>query len=232
MTQRMILIQSPCYIPDQELKEAGSATEFFDRQAPLALEIGCGIGDFIVQRAAQEPETNFIALDIFNKGCDKTSRRVEKAGLENVRVARAEARYFLEHLVTPGTLEAVYINCPDPWPKKRHRKRRLVNRSFLEFVLYMLKPGGDIYFSTDFVDYGLDVAEELSTMEGFDAQIDESYVHHLEGYPLSKYMKRFLGEGKDIYFCHYRRNPDVMVPEPAMTTKGFRTPWLEDAANQ
>lgn len=110
----MILIQSPHYIQENDLEKSKSATLFFDRDAPLALEIGCGIGDFMAKRAAQEPETNFIALDIYNKGCYKTCNKIEEAGLANVRVARAEARYFLDRFVEPGTLSAVYINCPDP----------------------------------------------------------------------------------------------------------------------
>lgn len=94
----------------------------------------------------------------------------------------------------------------------------------------MLKPGGDLFFSTDFVDYGIDVANELSSLDGYDNLCSESYVHHLEGYPLSKYMRRFLDKGQPIYYCNYRRNSEAVVLKPKEITKGFRSLWA-DASN-
>src|SRR5919108_6263521 len=156
--QRMIEIESPFFLDTGELSSPIDWAPVFGNANPLALEIGCGIGDFIVKTAADNPDTNYVAIDFYNKGCYKTCRRVEKHGLTNVRVARAEARQFIAEAIPKGMLCAVHINCPDPWPKKRHRKRRLVNREFAEFIRDYLAPGGDFFFATDFDDYGIDVA--------------------------------------------------------------------------
>ncbi len=228
MTQRMIEITSPNFLPETELPETINSPALFGNSNPLALEIGCGIGDFMVQLARQNPGTNFLAIDIYNKGCHKTCQRIDQAGLDNVRVLRMEARYLLVKHFEKQSLAAVYINCPDPWPKKRHRRRRLVGQEFLELVRYFLVPGGDLYFSTDFVDYAEQVAEALPCVAGFHNCLEAPLVHDLPGYPLSKYMHRFLQLGQPIHFIHYRRQTDFTCPElPPEVTRGFRVRWSQ-----
>lgn len=229
MTQRIIPINSPYFI-EQEALEGGLDLEaIYGNRNPLALEIGCGTGHFVLERALQQPEINFLAIDIYNKGCLKTCKKLDLSDVENVRVMRVEARYLMDQGLEPESLAAVYINCPDPWPKKRHRARRLVNRSFLQTLSHYLKPAGELYFSTDFVDYGEDVAATLDTLPGYLNLLPESYQHTLFGYPLSKYMQRFLDEGKPIYFMHYQRDPELpraQLPFPAFE-RGFRVRWAE-----
>ncbi|GAB4181705.1 MAG: tRNA (guanosine(46)-N7)-methyltransferase TrmB [Geothermobacteraceae bacterium] len=227
MTQRMIFIESPVFAREPELKSGGLAG-LFPRSAPLALEIGCGIGDFIIQEAARRPEWNFVAIDIFNKGCLKTCSRVEKAGLTNVRVLRAEARWLLNHFVPREGLQAVYINCPDPWPKKRHRGRRLVSRTFLELLRCYLAPDAHFWFATDFRDYAEMVAEILPNVEGYLPQSSSPFTTDLGDYPVSKYMRRFLDAGQPIYLFHYRRAKQLSsdMLEPPGLEPGFRLRWL------
>lgn len=197
---------SPTFLPWEDTDLAPSWSEIFGNDNPLALEIGCGVGDFIVQMAAAHPDLNFIALDFYNKGCIKTCKRVDKTGLTNVRVLRAEARSFIEACISEETLRMVVINCPDPWPKLRHRKRRLVNSGFVAYLSRFMRPEADLYFATDFVDYGLDVAEFMAVQPGFNNQlVPDTFRHLLEGYPVSKYMKRFLDIGQPIYYVHYRK---------------------------
>jgi tRNA (guanine-N7-)-methyltransferase len=206
MTQSFIHIESPNYLRAPELATPADWPALFGNDHPLALEIGCGIGDFIVKTAADHPDRNFIAIDFYNKGCYKTCRRIDAAGLTNVRVLREEARQFIVERIAKESLAAVYINCPDPWPKKKHRKRRLVNRHFLEFLAEYLAPGADFFFATDFDDYGLDVAGMMPGIEGLENRLTpDLYRHELEGYHLSKYMRKFMAEGKRIYFVHYRK---------------------------
>lgn len=226
MTQRIIEIVSPLFVSESQLPPEGAAA-LFTREAPLALEIGCGIGDFIVQLAAERPEINFLAIDIYNKGCLKTCRRLEEAGLDNVRVLRLEARFLLSHFIRSGELSAIYINCPDPWPKKRHRKRRLVNRDFLLTLLHHLAPGGELYFSSDIADYAQQTAEALASIPGYLNPLDAPYTLGLPGYPLSKYMRRFLDLGQPIHFLRALRNPEWQgetAPLPAVQP-GFRVRW-------
>jgi len=202
----LIPIQSPSFFPWNESDPAPKWADIFGNDRPLALEIGCGVGDFIVQMAALHSGWNFIALDFYNKGCLKTCKRIDRDGLSNVRVLRAEARSFIEACIPPESLRAVIINCPDPWPKLRHRKRRLVNTVFVDYLSRFMLPGADFYFATDFDDYGLDVAKFMLGQEGLENRLaPDSYRHNLEGYPVSKYMRRFLEEGKRIYYVHYRK---------------------------
>ncbi len=228
MTQRMTLISSPCYVPESKLEKIDDLQELFAGPQPLNLEIGCGIGDFVVQLAERNPTQNYIAIDIFNRGCDQTCRRVDDAALTNVRILRTEARSLLLRHVRPQSLRAIYINCPDPWPKKRHRKRRLVNPDFLKVGLYCLEEGGDFNFSTDFEDYGIEVGEMLLAEPGFTNCHSAAYVHELGNYPISKYMRRFLELGQPIFYSHYQRQPGYDVAPPPAPEKGFRMRWVKE----
>ena len=204
--QRMIEISSPYFIRSENLETPAGWQETFGNDRPIALEIGCGIGDFIAKSASDRPDMNFIAIDYYNKGCDKTCRRLEKQGITNVRVLRVEAREFISAHIPENSLAALFINCPDPWPKKRHRKRRLVNSSFMEFAKAYLRPDADFYFATDFEDYGEDVAAFMSLQEGYTNMLAPDLSRHdLEGYHRSKYMLKFMSEGKNIHFVHYRK---------------------------
>ena len=227
MTQRIIPILSPNFLADTILEEQPDWSEIFGNSNPLALEIGCGIGHFVVQLAQQQPDVNFLAIDIYNKGCLKTCTKIDAAGLGNVRVMRVEARWLLEKGLAAESLSAVYINCPDPWPKKRHRSRRLVNRDFLVLLAHYLVPGGDFYFSSDFDDYAEDVAGQIFNLQCYKNMLPEAWTHDLPGYPASKYMQRFLEKGEPIYFIHYQR--DVRVPRSQLPAagiqRGYRVDW-------
>lgn len=200
----LIHIDSPNYLKAENLGQPADWPAIFGNDNPLALEIGCGVGDFLVKTAVDHPDWNFIAIDFYNKGCYKTCKRVDSHNLANVRVLREEARQFITERIEPGSLRAVYINCPDPWPKKKHRKRRLVNRQFILFLQKYLAPGADFFFATDFDDYGLDVAGMMPGIGDFENRLPpDLYRHELSGYHLSKYMLKFMAEGKKIYFVHY-----------------------------
>lgn len=202
----LIHIDSPNYLKAEQLDMPADWSAVFGNDNVLALEIGCGVGDFLVKTAVDHPEWNFIAIDFYNKGCYKTCRRVDTNNLTNVRVLREEARQFITERIPKGSLRAVYINCPDPWPKKKHRKRRLVNRQFLLFLQDFLAPGADFFFATDFDDYGIDVAGVLPGLDRYENCLaPDLYRHELADYHLSKYMRKFMAEGKKIYFIHYRK---------------------------
>jgi tRNA (guanine-N7-)-methyltransferase len=207
--QTFIHIDSPFYLRAEELSSPADWHNVFGNTNPLVLEIGSGTGDFVAALAGERPHHNFIAIDYYNKGCYKTCRRLQRLGLSNVRVLREEARQFILERIPHGSLSAVHINCPDPWPKKRHRKRRLVNRQFVDFLLPYLAPGGDFFFATDFDDYGIDVAGFMPQIPGMTNVLEpDLFRHELEGYHLSRYMQKFMAEGMKIHFVHYRKvNP-------------------------
>ncbi len=224
MTQRMIEIVSPLFIPEERLAAGERPLEIFGGR-PLALEIGCGLGDFAVEMAARHPETTFLAIDIYNKGCLRTCRKAEAAGLDNIRVMRMEARYLLERYLPRESLSAVYVNCPDPWPKKRHRRRRLVNASFLEGLLGHMRPEAHFFFASDFHDYALEVADAVEAVPGWQSCLTPPCTDHLPGYPVSKYMRRFLDKGEPIYHVKARRCSAVAArPQSGRLRPGFRIP--------
>lgn len=203
----MIEIHSPFFLHSENLEQPSNWSGIFGNDRSLALEIGCGVGDFIVKSAADKPDTNFIAIDFYNKGCNKTCRRLEKHGVTNVRVLRVEAREFIAEHIPPESLTALYINCPDPWPKLRHRKRRLVTSEFMEFMRGYLRPGADFFFATDFEDYGVDVAAFMAVQPGYQNMLAPDLSRNdLAGYHRSKYMLKFMAEGKPIQFVHYRKS--------------------------
>lgn len=227
MTQRIIPITSRNFIADREFDTPPDWQVIFGNTRPMALEIGCGTGHFILELASRHPEINFLAIDIYNKGCLKTCAKIDEAGLQNVRVMRVEARWLMERGLLPESLSAVYINCPDPWPKKRHRNRRLVNSLFLAGLAHYLRPGGDFFFSTDFDDYAEDVAGQIRNLPGYCNMLTSDWTHTLPGYPTSKYMQRFLDKGQQIYFIHYRRDALMSrseLPLPA-AQRGYRVDW-------
>lgn len=202
---KLIPITSPRFLAPETVVVMPDWQQIFGNANPLMFEIGCGVGDFAAQMARLHPHWNYLALDYYNKGCIKTCKRADKAGLDNLRVVRDEARSFMERCIPAKSLRAVVINCPDPWPKLRHRKRRLVNPEFIGYLSAFMQPGADLYFATDFVDYGLDVAGMMPDMAGFENILaPDLFRHELEGYPLSKYMLKFMAEGKRIYYVHYR----------------------------
>lgn len=203
MTQRMLLNTSPFFLSAERAAQVRCWSEVFGHDAPLSLEIGCGTGHFIVARALSRPQHNYIGIDIFNRGCLKSCRKIEEAGLRNVRIVRVEARHFLTSLIAPHSLSEIFINCPDPWPKKRHRKRRLVNGDFLEMSRRGLRPGGSFYFSSDVEDYARDADDLLEQHPAFTAVQRLTTIDAYPDYPRSKYMLRFLDQGGAIHFVHY-----------------------------
>ncbi len=227
MTQRIIPITSRNFIADRAPDQPLDWPAIFGNDRPLALEIGCGTGHFILEQALKQPEINFLGIDIYNKGCLKTCAKVDAAGIHNVRVMRIEARWLLEKGLPPEGLAAVYINCPDPWPKKRHQSRRLVNREFLLLLAQYLRPGGEFFFSTDFSHYAEGVAVHLRGLTGYRNMLQNDWAHTPPGYPISKYMQRFLDRGQHIYFMHHQRDAAVPrrdLPVPAVQ-RGYRFAW-------
>ncbi|MFO7981922.1 MAG: tRNA (guanosine(46)-N7)-methyltransferase TrmB [Desulfuromonadales bacterium] len=214
MSQHVIQIDSPCFL---ELEDSDRAqwAEIFGNDHPLALEIGCGTGHFLTEMARRNPQVNYLGIDIYNRGCYKSCRKAEEAKIANIRVARTEARHLLARHIGREQLQAVYINCPDPWPKKRHRKRRLVQQNFLHHLRYCLEPGGNFFFCTDFTDYAEQVAELLPKVEGLTNTLPVPVAEEIEGYPVSKYMRRFLDRGERLYYLHYQKDADFRENDPS-----------------
>lgn len=125
----------------------------FPQPQPLHVELGSGDGSFLVQYAALHPEWNFIGVERLLGRLRKIDRKGRRAGVANLRAARIEASYFLQYLLPKASAAALHIYFPDPWPKRKHRKHRLVNESFPQLARAALVPGGAVYLRTDDADY-------------------------------------------------------------------------------
>jgi tRNA (guanine-N7-)-methyltransferase len=130
------------------------------------VEIGCGNGHFLAAYAAGRPGTRLIGIDIKARRCRKAREKAEKRGLGNVTVVHAAAESFLRELV-PASIDAFHIYFPDPWPKSRHRKRRFFTMESLRWMHAGLRPGGRLFFGTDFFDYYIQAKVLVALHEGF-----------------------------------------------------------------
>ena len=125
----------------------------FPSAQPLHVELGSGDGSFLVQYAAAHPETNFLGVERLLGRLRKIDRKGRRRGLTNLRAIRVEAGYFLEFLLPAQCAEALHVYFPDPWPKRKHRKNRLINARFTELAHLVLQPGGFVHLRTDDADY-------------------------------------------------------------------------------
>jgi tRNA (guanine-N7-)-methyltransferase len=125
----------------------------FCKPQPLEVELGSGDGSFIVEWARRNPGTNFIAIERLLGRLRKVDRKGQRADLSNLRALRIEAGYFLEYLLPEKSASAVHVYFPDPWPKRKHLRRRLINEHFVELTTQALVPGGLICLRTDNEDY-------------------------------------------------------------------------------
>ena len=142
--------------------------KLFTVQNPMELELGCGDGSFTLQYAKQNPAINIVALERLLGRISKVNRKAYRAELKNLRLLRAEARYVLEYLLSPDSFEAVHIYFPDPWPKKRHHKNRLIGEFFPPIIKRLLRKCGVVYLRTDNVEYFEQMLEVFGEAKGFD----------------------------------------------------------------
>ena len=135
----------------------------FGREAPLVFEIGCGMGETTAAIAAEHPEINFLGCEVFAAGVGALAKRIEDAGLPNVKIIRHDAVDVIEHMIPDNILAGVHIFFPDPWRKKRHHKRRLVAQPFISKLCRKIAPGGYLHCATDWENYAEQMLEVLSS---------------------------------------------------------------------
>ena len=136
----------------------------FQTPQPLEVELGAGDGSFLIDWAKANPRHNFLAVERLLGRIRKIERKSNRAGLNNVRLLRIEASYFLEYLLPQKSVIALHVYFPDPWPKRKHRRKRLVNEAFADVCRRALAPGGAVFLRTDDPDY---FAQMRSVFNGF-----------------------------------------------------------------
>lgn len=190
----------------------------FGRVAPVRLEIGFGHGEFISQMAASHPEEDFLGVEIQDIRVTKTAHKSLKLDAHNIKLYHAEAHNFVRNRIPQASLKRAYILFSDPWPKPKHRRRRLMNRSFLLDLIYTLEPDGELIIATDTLNYCFQVLSNLSTIPSV---IENCYAP--QGYRINiptKFPTVFeihkKKEGWDIGYLRFRRTDAELPP---------RLPW-------
>jgi tRNA (guanine-N7-)-methyltransferase len=208
-------------------------TKLFGTVQPLIVEIGFGYGAFLVHLARQNPAANVVGVEIANKCLAAGEAAVERHQLVNVRIVHSTAETALHHLFTPASITQIHINFPDPWFKKKHGHRRLMQRDTLDAMINRLRPGGWLYLATDIIEYAEMSAELLAETPGLSNTLDTPWVLSMPGRVSTKYEGKAQREGRECYYFAYQRNtlpaPDVpVVEELEMPHIVFKTPLTMD----
>lgn len=178
----------------------------FGRRAPKVLEIGFGMGETTATIAQAQPECDFIGIEVHTPGVGSLLKRIGEAGLTNVRVIQHDAVEVLEHMIAPASLDRVHLFFPDPWPKKRHHKRRLVQAPFLALLATRMKPGAIFHAATDWEDYAHWMLEALSAEPAL-ANTADGFAPRPAARPLTKFEERGLNLGHAVWDLVFARRP-------------------------
>lgn len=183
-----------------DLHQPLELAELFGRNAPTELEIGAGRGDFLIEYGQAHPELNLIGIERSLVILRRAINKVQRADLENIVLINAEIRYLLENYFQPSSLRAIHVYFPDPWPKKRHAKRRLFTSDIIDLFVRALTPEGYLHLRTD-VDWYFDVTKQLVAADGRFLPLDPppDITSFLTGFE-----RRFIADGKPLYRISYR----------------------------
>ncbi len=176
--------------------------------APLEIDLGCGDGAFLAALATRFSERNFLGVERLLGRVRKASRRAARAGLKNFRLLRIESHYFLRYLLSPGSASVLHIMFPDPWPKRRHQSRRLLQAEFLDAAHAALTDGGELRFTTDDLPYYTHALDVAAAHAGFAREPWDPG----SKYPQTAFERAFRAKGQPIYRLLLRKGAGVAAP--------------------
>jgi tRNA (guanine-N7-)-methyltransferase len=207
--QRAFELYGPRFLIPFEAGRTFDPVAAFGRQAPLILEIGFGMGGATAQIAQARPNDDFLCCEVHEPGVGALLKLCGEQGIDNIRIIRHDAVEVLEHMLPEGSLDGVHIFFPDPWPKARHHKRRLIQPPFVERLARRLKPGGYVHLATDWEPYAEQMlavvsAEPLLTNTAGDAGLG-GYAPRPAYRPLTKFEQRGLQLGHGVWDLVFRR---------------------------
>ena len=192
------------------LEAVGGLIDFedaFGNQRPVILEIGFGNGDATWQMAAAEPDCNFLGVEVHRPGVGHLLLKIEEHGLKNLRIACEDAVELLKNSVRDGSLGGVRIYFPDPWHKKRHHKRRIIQRPFVELLAQKMSAGGILHLATDWAPYAEHILQVMQASAEFEnLSAEGGYSPQPEWRPPTKYERRGERLGHEVFDLVYRRN--------------------------
>ena len=176
----------------------------FGRVAPLILEIGFGMGETTEQIALARSGDNFLGVEVFEAGVGALLKRIEASGLANVRIIQHDAVEVLQHMIAPDSLAGVHLYFPDPWPKTRHHKRRLIQPPLIHLLASRMAPGAYLHCATDWEHYALQMLEVLSAEPAL-INTSEGFAPRPDYRPLTKFEQRGLRLGHGVWDLIFRK---------------------------
>lgn len=180
--------------------------EFFGNDNPVVLEIGFGMGEATARMAADDPATNILAVDVHTPGQGNLLNLADRLGLTNVRVGNGDAIILLREMLAPGSLGGLRVYFPDPWPKKRHHKRRLIQPEFLTLAATRLAPGAVLHCATDWEPYAEQMLDVLTAHPGFEnTRADGGFAPRPAFRPLTRFEGQGLEKGHVVNDVLFRR---------------------------
>ena len=173
---------------------------------PFEVDLGCGDGTFLIDLARQHPERDFIGVERLLGRCKKVAKRIARAGLDNARILRLDSKYVVEWLLPPASISRIHLLCPDPWPKFKHHRRRLVQVPFLGAVNDALESGGEFLFMTDHEEYFEYAVEQIHACGLFEILPweEDSFF-----YPKTDFQIQWEAEGKSMNSIRCRKSSVV-----------------------
>lgn len=181
-------------------------SQVFGRTAPLIVEIGFGTGDSLAKMAAANPENDYIGIEVHRPGVGHLMLLLDQQNLTNVRIYCHDAIDIIEHKIADNSLAGVHLFFPDPWPKKKHHKRRIVRPSFVDLLVRKLQPGGYFHAATDWQNYAEHMLEILSAGAGLgNTSATGDYCERPEYRPLTRFEQRGLRLGHGVWDLIFKK---------------------------
>lgn len=176
----------------------------FGNKNPVILEIGFGMGETTQKIAQARPSDNFLGLEVYNAGVGALLKRIDENQLSNIRIIQHDAVEVLQNMIAPGSLAGVHIYFPDPWPKKRHHKRRLIQDQFIDLLCSRLATGAYIHCATDWENYAEQMLAVLSANTGLVNKFD-GFAPRPEYRPITKFETRGIRLGHGVWDLIFQR---------------------------
>ena len=177
----------------------------FHRTAPTVLEIGFGMGEATAQIASSMPDSNFLCCEVHTPGVGALLKRIEEQSLTNIRILQHDAVEVIDHMLAPGSLDGVHIFFPDPWHKKKHNKRRLIQAPLIAKLAQRLKPGGYLHCATDWQPYADQILQVLSEEPMLANTSPDGYAPKPDYRPLTKFENRGIKLGHGVWDVVFKR---------------------------
>ena len=197
----------PKYLVAVEEGKYLNPTELFGREAPLVVEIGFGMGKSFTQMAQADPNSNYLGIEVHPPGVGSALMLTEELGLKNVRIIQYDAFEIFKHHLPENSIDILQIFFPDPWPKKRHFKRRLINDEFIAMVTALIKHGGQVRLATDWEEYAMQMLEVMTRAEGFtNTASDGRFIERPAWRPLTKFELRGERLGDGVWDLVFKRD--------------------------